>query len=67
LPWTGHSTDKDAQLAEAGVPTLFRFLLVVGLLAALVYAGMIALVTFVEPEQHEIIQKVNPARLNKAK
>lgn len=49
------------------MPTLFRFLLVVGLLAGLVYAAMIALVTFVEPEQREIVQTVSPSRLNKDK
>jgi len=49
------------------MPTLFRFLLIVGILAALVYGAMIALVTYVEPEQREIVQTVNPARLNKDK
>jgi len=67
LPRTGHSTDKVPQLAETGVPTLFRFLLIVGILAALVYGGMVALVTYVEPQQHEIIQTLNPSRLNKDK
>lgn len=49
------------------MPTLFRFLLIVGILAGLVLAGMIALVTFVEPQQHEITQTLSPARLNKDK
>jgi hypothetical protein len=49
------------------MPTLFRFLLIVGALAGLVYAGMIALVTYVEPEQREIIQTLSPAKLNKDK
>ena len=49
------------------MPTLFRFLLIVGILAALLYAGMIALVTYVEPQQREIIQQVNPSRLGKDK
>jgi hypothetical protein len=40
------------------VPTLFRLLFVVGLIAALAYGGMLALVTFVQPEQHEITQRV---------
>jgi len=67
LPRTVHRTDKEAQLPEASVPTLFRLLLVVGLLGGLVYAGMVALVTFVEPEQREIVQTVSPSRLNKDK
>jgi len=38
---------------------------IVGILAGLVYAGMIALVTFVDPQPREIIQMIPPARLNK--
>jgi hypothetical protein len=40
------------------VPSLFRFLLLLGLLAALVYGGMIALVTFVKVEPRDISQTV---------
>jgi hypothetical protein len=40
------------------LPSLFRFLLVVGVLAALVYGGMIALVAFVKVEPREITQTV---------
>jgi hypothetical protein len=50
---------------ENRVPSLIRFLLIVGILAALGYAGMIALVTFVEPQPREMIQSIPPARLNK--
>jgi hypothetical protein len=47
------------------VPSLIRFLVIVGLLAGLVYGGMIALVTFVEPQPREMTQSIAPARLNK--
>ncbi len=47
------------------MPSLIRFLVVLGLLAGAVYAGMIALVTFVQPETREINQTIPPARLNK--
>jgi hypothetical protein len=47
------------------VPSLFRFLLLVGLVAGLAYAGMIALVSFVEPQPREMTQTIPPARLNK--
>jgi hypothetical protein len=47
------------------VPSLIRFLVIVGILAALVYASMIALVTFVEPQPREMTQTIPPARLNK--
>lgn len=47
------------------MPSLIRFILMVGFLAGLVYAGMVALATFVTPVPHEIVQTVPPARLNK--
>ena len=45
------------------MPTLFRFLAIVAVLGGLVFAGMIALVTFVKPEPREMIEAVPPARL----
>lgn len=45
------------------VPTLFRFLLVMGVLAGLVIGAMVAVVAFVKPEQREMIEIVPPARL----
>jgi hypothetical protein len=50
---------------EYPVPSLIKFLVVAGILAGLVYGGMIALVTFVEPQPREMIQMIPPARLNK--
>ena len=47
------------------MPSLFRFLLVIAILAGLVYGGMMALVAFVEPDQREIVQTIPPARLNR--
>jgi hypothetical protein len=47
------------------VPSLIKFLLLAGILAGLIYGGMIALVTFVEPQPREMIQLIPPARLNK--
>ncbi|HUB64157.1 MAG TPA: histidine kinase [Methylocella sp.] len=47
------------------MPTLIRFLVIIGILAGLAYAGMIALVTFVEPQPREMIQVIPAARLNK--
>ena len=40
------------------MPSLFRFLFVVGLLAALVYGGMVALVAFVKVEPREMTQTI---------
>ncbi|HWG04477.1 MAG TPA: histidine kinase [Beijerinckiaceae bacterium] len=47
------------------MPTLFRFLFVVGVLAALVYGAMLALVTFVQPQPREMTQTVPASKLNK--
>ncbi len=47
------------------MPSLIRFLLIAGILAGIVYGGMIALVTLVEPQPREMIQLIPPARLNK--
>jgi hypothetical protein len=47
------------------VPSLIRFLVIVGVLAALGYAGMFALVNFVTPQPREMTQTISPARLNK--
>jgi hypothetical protein len=40
------------------VPTLFRLLFIIGLVVALAYGAMIAIVTFVQPVQREITQSV---------
>ena len=45
------------------VPTLFRFLFVIAVIAGLIFAGMVALVTFVQPVQREMIEIVPPAKL----
>jgi hypothetical protein len=44
---------KDATRA-ATMPSLFRFLAVVGILAGLVYGGIIALAVLVHPQTREI-------------
>jgi hypothetical protein len=45
------------------MPTLIRFIVVVGLIAATIYGGMVALVLFVEPEQREMSVRVPSDRL----
>jgi hypothetical protein len=45
------------------VPTLFRFIAVLAILGGLVFGGMVALVTFVQPEPREISETVPPAKL----
>ena len=50
---------------EFGLPSLIRFILSMAFIAGLIYAAMVALVTFVTPVPHEIVQTLPPARLNK--
>ncbi|WP_296706277.1 histidine kinase [Rhodoblastus sp.] len=47
------------------MPSLFRFLLVIGLIAGAAFVGMAALVAFVEPQPREMSQPVPPNVLNK--
>ncbi len=47
------------------MPSLFRFLLVVALLAGVVYGAMLALVTFVQVTPRPMEQDIPLARLNK--
>jgi hypothetical protein len=47
------------------VPSLIRFLVTIGVLIAIAYGAMFALVTFVEPKPREMTQTISPARLNK--
>jgi hypothetical protein len=44
------------------LPSLIRFLIVVGVLGAVAFAGMYALVTFVEPQPREMTQTIPPSK-----
>ena len=46
------------------MPTLFRFLTVLAVLAGLAYGAMYALVLYVEPNTGEITVRIPPERLN---
>jgi len=46
------------------MPTLFRFLVFIGIVAGLAYGAMIALVTFVEPKQGEMTERIPAEKLN---
>lgn len=45
------------------MPTLFRLLIIMLFLAGLVYAGMFALVAFVEPNPKEVTLKITAREL----
>jgi hypothetical protein len=46
------------------MPTLFRFLTVIAVLAGLVYGAMFALATFVSPRQTEMVVPVPIERID---
>jgi hypothetical protein len=46
--------------ANRTMPSLFRFLLVVGIIGGVVYGGIYALATFVNPKPREITVTVPP-------
>jgi uncharacterized membrane protein YdfJ with MMPL/SSD domain len=46
------------------MPTLFRFLVVIGVIAAVIYGAMFALVTFVEPKKGEMTVRIPPEKVN---
>jgi hypothetical protein len=58
-------TDKKRGREGLIVPTLFRFLVIVGVLAALGYGAMWALVLYVEPQPREISVTIPPTKLGK--
>ena len=55
----------DSRLPSARMPSLFRFLLVVGLLGAAGYAGISALSNYVQPQPREITVNISPDKFVK--
>ena len=51
--------------AEISMPSLLRFLFVVGVIAGLTLAGMAALVAFVEPQPREMSQPLPANKFNR--
>jgi hypothetical protein len=49
------------------MPTLFRFLVTLGVLAGLAYGAMFALVTFVQPKRGEITIRIPADKVNPKK
>jgi hypothetical protein len=45
------------------MPSLIRLLVVLGLIAGLIYGGMVALVVLVEPNQREMTVRIPADRL----
>jgi hypothetical protein len=55
--------DNQNQSGCAGMPTLFRFLVVIGLIVGAVYGGMMALVMLVEPTPREMSVRIPSDKL----
>lgn len=49
------------------MPTLFRFVVTLAVLAGIVYGAMFALVMFVEPKQAELSVRIPAEKLNPQK
>jgi hypothetical protein len=49
------------------MPTLFRFVVTLAVLAGIVYGAMVALVMFVEPKQAELSVRIPAEELNPQK
>ena len=47
------------------MPSLFRFLAVIGVIAAAIYGGMFALAYFYDPAPREITVSIPPDKLSK--
>ncbi len=47
------------------MPTLLRFLTVIGVLAGLGYGAMLSLAFLVQPEQREMSVQIPPSRFNR--
>ena len=45
------------------MPTLFRFLTIVGLIAGLFYGSMFVLANFFEPQQREMTKSIRDAKV----
>ncbi|ADP71809.1 hypothetical protein Rvan_2594 [Rhodomicrobium vannielii ATCC 17100] len=45
------------------MPTLLRFLTIVGLIAGLFYGSMFVLATFFEPSPHEMTKSIRDAKI----
>jgi hypothetical protein len=48
---------------EESVPSLIRFLTIVGIIIAAFYGSMFMLATFLEPQQHELTKAVHKIEL----
>jgi hypothetical protein len=53
------------QAGANGLGVILKMLIVLGVAAAVIYGGMFALSTFVEPEERDITVSVQPGKFNR--
>lgn len=58
-----NDTAIQGRRANTSMPTLFRFLVTLAVLAGIAYGAMFALVMFVEPKKGEITVRIPPEKL----
>ena len=64
LPRPIRGQGDDTLAAGRAMPTLFRFLMTIAVLAGIAYGTMFALVTFVEPRKGEMTVRIPADKLN---
>jgi len=52
-------------LGRVDLPSLIRFVVIVGAIVAIVYGAMVAIVSFVTPQPREMTYTIPAQRLNK--
>jgi hypothetical protein len=61
--WKTRSARYGAQ--KSAMPSLFRFLVIVGLLGGLAYAGIFSLAELVEPQPRQMTVTISPDKMLK--
>lgn len=64
LHWHAALLIKTAVQTEPRMPTLFRFLFILAVIAGVIYGSMMALVLLVEPKERDVTVRVPSERLN---
>jgi SNF family Na+-dependent transporter len=58
---------QNKKTGEKLMPTLFRFVVTLTILAGIVYGAMFALAMFIEPRKAEMSVRISPEKLNPKK
>lgn len=64
-PGAAHNGGPAPTRRSPPMPTLFRLLTVIAIIVGIVYGGMFALATYVEPNIGEMSVRIPPERINR--